>query len=100
MAYANGNYCNLQETYLFTEIANRVNAYTAAHPEKKIIRLGIGDVTLPLAPVVIDALHKAVDEMGAKETFRGYGPEQGYDFLRQAIVNYYAQRGVECRVGI
>ena len=98
MAYANGNYCNLQETYLFTEIANRVNAYTAAHPEKKIIRLGIGDVTLPLAPVVIDALHKAVDEMGAKETFRGYGPEQGYDFLRQAIVNYYAQRGVELAV--
>ena len=98
MAYANGNYCNLQETYLFTEIANRVNAYTAAHPEKKIIRLGIGDVTLPLAPVVIDALHKAVDEMGAKETFRGYGPEQGYDFLRQAIVNYYAQRGVKLAV--
>ena len=98
MAYANGNYCNLQETYLFTEIANRVNAYTAAHPEKKIIRLGIGDVTLPLAPIVIDALHKAVDEMGAKETFRGYGPEQGYDFLRQAIVNYYAQRGVELAV--
>ena len=94
MAYANGFYCNLKETYLFTEIAHRVNDYTAAHPEKKIIRLGIGDVTLPLAPVVIEALHKAVDEMGVKETFRGYGPEQGYDFLRQAIADYYARRGV------
>lgn len=65
----------------------KVEAYSKAHPEANIIRLGIGDVTRPLAPAIIDAMHKAVDEMGKAETFRGYGPEQGYDFLRQAIID-------------
>ena len=78
----NENYKNLAESYLFSNIAHKVAAYQAAHPDKKILRLGIGDVTLPLAPAVIEAMHKAVDEMSKKESFRGYGPEQGYDFLR------------------
>ena len=85
----NENYLNVKESYLFSEIARKVNEYSAQNPDKKIIRLGIGDVTLPLAPAVIKALHSAVDEMGVKETFRGYGPEQGYDFLREKIVGYY-----------
>ena len=68
--------------------------YSAAHPETKIIRLGIGDVTLPLAPVVVEAMQKAAGEMGVKESFRGYGPEQGYDFLHEALVEYYAGFGV------
>lgn len=94
MAIVNGNYANLKESYLFADIANKVAAYAAANPDKKIIRMGIGDVTLPLAPVVVEAMAKAVQEMGVKETFRGYGPEQGYDFLRNAIVEYYATFGV------
>jgi LL-diaminopimelate aminotransferase len=96
MAKVNENYQKLPGSYLFAEIARRVAAYTAEHPEKKLIKLGIGDVTQPLAPAVIEAMHKAVDEMGRKETFRGYGPEQGYDFLRQAIVeNDFQARGVD-----
>ena len=95
MAFVNENYCNLKESFLFADIAHKVEAYSAAHPEKKIIRLGIGDVTLPLVPAVIDAMAKAVQEMGVKETFRGYGPEQGYTFLHDAIVKYYASFGVE-----
>ena len=95
MAKFNENYLNLKESYLFSEIAKRVNAFTAQNPDKKVIRLGIGDVTLPLADEVIKSLHKAVDEMGAAETFRGYGPEQGYDFLRNAIKEYYKRNGVE-----
>lgn len=95
MAFVNQNYCNLKETYLFTEIGKRVAAYTKAHPEKNVIKLGIGDVTLPLAPCVVEAMTKAVAEMGVKETFRGYGPEQGYEFLRQAIVDYYKKRGMD-----
>ena len=91
----NLHYKDLEESYLFSTIAHKVNAYAAAHPEAKILRLGIGDVTLPLAPAVISAMHAAVDEMGRKETFRGYGPEQGYDFLRTAIAGYYARRGVK-----
>ncbi len=91
----NLNYKNLEESYLFSTIAHKVNAYAAVHPQAKILRLGIGDVTLPLAPAVISAMHAAVDEMGKKETFRGYGPEQGYDFLRTAIAGYYARRGVK-----
>lgn len=94
MAIVNGNYANLKESYLFADIANKVAAYAKANPDKKIIRMGIGDVTLPLAPVVVEAMSKAVAEMGVKETFRGYGPEQGYDFLRNAIVAYYASFGV------
>ena len=85
MAFVNDNYCNLKDSYLFSQIAQKVNAYVAEHPEKKVIRMGIGDVTLPLAPAVIDAMQKAVAEMGVKETFRGYGPEQGYDFLHEAM---------------
>ncbi|MBQ8941596.1 MAG: LL-diaminopimelate aminotransferase [Firmicutes bacterium] len=91
----NKNFAELKESYLFSEVAKKVNAFQAANPDKEVIRMGIGDVTLPLAETVIKALHKAVDEMGAAETFRGYGPEQGYDFLRTAIKNYYAQNGAE-----
>lgn len=94
MAFVNQNYCNLKESYLFSQIAHKVAEFTASHPEKKIIKMGIGDVTLPLAPAVIEAMQKAVAEMGVKETFRGYGPEQGYDFLHEAIARYYAGFGV------
>ena len=91
----NKNYENLEQSYLFSTVAKKVAAYQAAHPEKSVLRLGIGDVTLPLAPAVISALHAAVDEMGKKETFRGYGPEQGYGFLKEAIAAYYKERGVQ-----
>ena len=91
----NANYQNLKESYLFSTVARKQNEFAAAHPEADIIRLSIGDVTLPLAPAVIDAMHKAVDEMGAKETFRGYGPEQGYDFLKEAVQGYYASHNVQ-----
>ena len=91
----NDNFDNIKESYLFSEIAKRVNKYSAEHPEANIIRLGIGDCTLPLTKTVIDAMHKAVDEMGVKETFRGYPPEYGYDFLREAISKYYASNGVD-----
>lgn len=95
MATINENYSNLQNSYLFANIARKVADFQAEHPEADIIRLGIGDVTLPLAPAVIEAMHKAVDEMGRVETFRGYGPEQGYDFLRQAVVDHdYKARGI------
>ena len=90
----NANYLNLNESYLFSTIAKKVNAYTQAHPEKKVLRMGIGDVTLPLAPAVVSAMQKAAGEMGEKETFRGYGPEQGYPFLKEAIRGYYASRGI------
>ena len=93
----NENYLKLEQSYLFTNIGRKVSAYQAEHPDKKIIRLGIGDVTLPLCPAVIDAMHAAVTEMGKAETFRGYGPEQGYDFLRNAVRDYYAQRGVQLK---
>ena len=96
MVKVNENYLKLQGSYLFSTIAKRVNAYAASNPDKKIIRLGIGDVTLPLAPVVTDALQKAVEEMGDQKTFRGYAPDLGYDFLRNAIVtNDYRARGCE-----
>ena len=94
MAFVNENYCNLKESFLFADIAHKVSAYAEAHPDKKIIRLGIGDVTLPLAKCVVDAMAKAVAEMGVQSTFRGYGPEQGYDFLHAALVKYYASFGV------
>lgn len=94
MYQINDNFQKLPGSYLFSTIAKKVNAYTQAHPEKKIIRLGIGDVTQPLAPAIIEALHKAVDEMGHAETFHGYAPDLGYDFLRSAIVkNDYQARG-------
>ncbi len=88
-------YENLKESYLFSSIAQKVRGYQAAHPDKEIIRLGIGDVTLPLAPVVVEAMQRAVAEMGAADTFRGYGEEQGYAFLRRAVCGYYAGKGVE-----
>ena len=90
----NENYLKLPGSYLFSTIAKKVSAYSAANPDKEIIRLGIGDVTLPLAPVVIDSLHNAVDEMGKAETFHGYAPDLGYEFLRNAIVEHdYKKRG-------
>lgn len=95
----NPHYAELNESYLFSTIAHKVAEYQTAHPEADVIRLGIGDVTLPLAKPVIEALHKAVEEMAHKETFRGYGPEQGYDFLREAIRNYYAGRGIALEMG-
>ena len=96
MTKINQNYQKLPGSYLFSEIARRVAAQSAAHPEQKLIRLGIGDVTQPLAPAVISAMHSAVDEMAATATFHGYGPEQGYDFLRSLIAAHdYQARGVQ-----
>jgi LL-diaminopimelate aminotransferase len=99
MAYLNENYSKLKAGYLFPEIARRVKAFTEAHPDAagRVIRCGIGDVTEPLPAACREALHKAVDELGQRETFRGYGPEQGYDFLRQAIAQHdFRDRG--CRI--
>ena len=98
MYKVNDNYLKLPGSYLFSTIGKKVGAYAQAHPEKEIIRLGIGDVTQPLAPAVLEAMHKAVDEMGRAETFHGYAPDLGYAFLREAIVrNDYEARG--CAVG-
>lgn len=94
MPKLNENYLNLKESYLFSEIAHRVAAYTASNPDKKVIRLGIGDVTLPIGNSIIKALHEGVDAQASSSTFKGYGPEQGYDFIRDAIVAYYAENGV------
>lgn len=94
MPKLNENYLNLKESYLFAEIAHRVNDYAKANPDKKIIRLGIGDVTRPLGSEMITALHEGVDAMASSETFKGYGPEQGYDFLKDAVVAYYKENGV------
>lgn len=92
----NDNYLKLPGSYLFSDIAKKIRAFTQANPEKKIIRLGIGDVTQPLVPAVIDALHKATDEMAHKDTFKGYAPDLGYDFLRTAIaLNDFKSRGVD-----
>ena len=91
----NHHYGELKASYLFVDIAHKVAAYQEAHPEKEIIRMGIGDVTQPLAKCVVEAMHKAADEMGTKEGFHGYGPEQGYPFLKQAIQGYYASRGTK-----
>ena len=96
MVKINSNYLKLPGSYLFSEIAKRVAAHTAENPDKPIIKLGIGDVTLPLPKAVIEALHGAADEMGSAATFRGYGPEQGYDFLRTLIAdNDFKTRGVD-----
>lgn len=95
MALVNEHFLKLQSNYLFSDIAKKVNSFKITHPKQKIIRMGIGDVTLPLAPAVIEAMHKAVDEMASKETFHGYGPEQGYPFLIDAIIkNDYESIGV------
>jgi LL-diaminopimelate aminotransferase len=90
----NHNYLNLQDSYLFSTISKKVSEYKSKHPEKDIIRLGIGDVTLPLCEAVVNAMEAAVLEMGNHAGFRGYGPEQGYDFLRSAVRDYYKNRGV------
>ena len=89
MTILNENYLKLPGSYLFSTIAKRVAAYKESHPGAQVISLGIGDVSRPLVPAVVDALHKASDEMGRAETFRGYGPEQGYAFLREAILKHY-----------
>ncbi|MCX7882360.1 MAG: LL-diaminopimelate aminotransferase [Brevinematales bacterium] len=95
MVRVNENYTLLQGSYLFSEVAKRVRMYQEKHPEKKIIRLGIGDVTQPLVPSVIRAFQQGVEEMARKETFRGYGPEQGYEFLREAIARVdFQERGI------
>ena len=92
----NENFLKIESSYLFSNIAKKVKAYTKANPDKEIIRLGIGDVTRPLAPACIEAMHKAVDEMADEKTFRGYPPEYGYDFLLNAInENDYRSRGIE-----
>lgn len=95
MALVNDHFLKLADNYLFADIAKRVNAYKATHPHERVISLGIGDVTQPLCPAVVEAMHRAVDEMSCSTSFRGYGPERGYDFLREAIVkNDYLPRGV------
>lgn len=95
MALVNEHFLKLPGNYLFADIAKRVNAFKVSHPKVKVISLGIGDVTRPLAPVVIEAMHKAVEEMANKATFHGYGPERGYDFLREAIQkNNFLPRGI------
>lgn len=95
MALVNEHFLKLQSNYLFSDIAKKVNSFKITHPKQKIIRMGIGDVTQSLAPAVIEAMHKAVDEMASKETFHGYGPEQGYPFLIDAIIkNDYESIGV------
>lgn len=91
----NEHYHDLAESYLFSTIADKVEAYTKAHPDQEIIRMGIGDVTQPLCPAVIQAMQQAVAEMGVQKTFHGYGPEQGYAFLKRAIQGYYQEKGVD-----
>lgn len=96
MVKINENFLKLKKNYLFIDIAKRLKAYQAENPDKKLIRMGIGDVTLPLAPVVVEAMKKAADEMGVKETFRGYEDSgAGYDFLREAVSGYYRSFGVD-----
>ncbi|MDO4269041.1 MAG: LL-diaminopimelate aminotransferase [Eubacteriales bacterium] len=95
MPKLNEHYQDLKESYLFAEIAHRVSAYSAAHPEQTVIRLGIGDVTLPLGSLALEGLHRGVDAMSSPDTFKGYGPEQGYAFLREAISAYYEKNGAD-----
>lgn len=90
----NENYMHLEQSYLFSTVAKKVGEFSSNNPDKKVIKLGIGDVTLPLCKAVVEAMHKAVDEMGVQATFRGYGPEQGYDFLREAVKDYYTKHNV------
>ena len=96
MIKINENFLELQDSYLFVTIARKVAEFAKENPDKKIIKLGIGDVTRPIPAAILDAMHKAVDEMGFGETFRGYGPEQGYDFLREKIRDFdYKARGID-----
>lgn len=95
MALVNEHFLKLPGSYLFSDIAKKVNTFRITHPKQEVIRLGIGDVTRPLPPVCIEAMHKAVEEMADARTFRGYGPEQGYDFLIEAILKHdYLPRGI------
>ncbi|MDE7293144.1 MAG: aminotransferase class I/II-fold pyridoxal phosphate-dependent enzyme, partial [Oscillospiraceae bacterium] len=99
MVKINENFLSMEKNYLFIDIAKKVKAFTEAHPDKPLIRMGIGDVTLPLAPVVVEAIKKAADEMGVKETFRGYEDSgAGYDFLREAIADYYKSFGISLNI--
>lgn len=94
--YINENFIKLPESYLFSTVAARLREYSESHPESDLIRMDIGDVTLPIAPCVIEAMHRAVDDMADAETFHGYGPEQGYPFLREAIAKHdYQDRGID-----
>ncbi len=95
MTEINRNYLNLNDTYFFSRISRRTAEYCEKHPDKKVIKMGIGDISLPLCDEVLKALHNATSEFASKETLRGYGPEQGYDFLREKIENYYKQYGVD-----
>lgn len=98
MSYINENFLNLQESYLFSTIAKKVAKYVENNPNKNIIKLGIGDVTRPIVPACVEAMHNAIDEMGTVNGFKGYGPEQGYEFLREAIVeNDYQRRGIDIK---
>ena len=99
MALVNEHFLKLPNNYLFADIAKKVNAFKATHPKADVISLGIGDVTQPLCPAVVEAIHKAADEMATSASFRGYGPEQGYDFLREAILkNDFLPRGIHLDV--
>ena len=99
MININENFLNLQDRYLFSTIAKKVAEFSKVNPEKKIIKLGIGDVTRPIVPAVIEAMHKAVDEMAEQNSFKGYGPEQGYEFLREKISeNDYKKRGIDIEI--
>lgn len=95
MLKINENYKNLEESYLFSTVGRKIAEYSQKNPDKKIIRMGIGDVTRPLCKAVIDNMHRAVDEMADSSTFKGYGPEQGYDFVRNSLKDYYSSFGVE-----
>ncbi|MBR4186729.1 MAG: aminotransferase class I/II-fold pyridoxal phosphate-dependent enzyme, partial [Clostridia bacterium] len=95
MIKPNMHYAELKDSYLFYNIAQKTKAFTDAHPGKRLLRLGIGDVSLPLAPVVIDALRRAAEDQAGKETFHGYMPECGAPFLREAIRDHYASRGIQ-----
>lgn len=98
MSYINENFLNLQESYLFSTIAKKVAKYVENNPNKNIIKLGIGDVTRPIVPACVEAMYNAIDEMGTVNGFKGYGPEQGYEFLREAIVeNDYRRRGIDIK---
>lgn len=98
MIKINSNYLNLEDSYLFANIAKKANYFSKTHPDAKVISLGIGDVTLPLCPAVTNAMQQAVLDMGEKKTFKGYGPYQGYDFLRSEIRNYYMSRNIDISI--
>ena len=100
MALVNEHFLKLPDSYLFSDIAKKINTFKVTHPKDKVISLGIGDVTRPLPKAVIEAMHKAVDEMAVRDTFRGYGPEQGYSFLIDAVIkNDFVPKGIHFEPG-